>query len=1711
MFSVLYVDDERDLLEICKIFLEQSPEFSVKTAASGAEALELLSTHPFDAIISDYQMPGMDGIALLKTVRTQYGDIPFILFTGRGREEIVIEAINNGADFYLQKGGDVKAQFAELAHKIRQATARRQAEISLVESEKRLAEIIDFLPDATFAINRDGIIIAWNRAIEEMTGLSAEAMLGKGDHEYALPFYGTRRPILIDLIFSPEHEVEHYYSSILRAGATITAETNLPHPRGNQITVLAKAGPLYNRQGELAGAIEAIRDITERKKADDELRAAYEQITASEEELREQYDALSITEQQVRDNASRLEYMLGFFERANAHEKDLLNYAVEGAGIVTGSPLGYLAFLNEDESELAMYAWSRSAMVECSLREKPVVYKTAETGLWGEAVRQRRPVITNDYAAPNPQKKGYPVGHPVIVRHMNLPVIDNGRIVLVAGVANKPHDYTDDDVSQLSLLMQGLWQVVRQKKTQNDLLESEEKYHSLFENSVIGIFRTTLEGKFSAINTTFARIGGYESAEEMMGAISDIRTQLYVEPEDRNRFMDSLMADGKVTDFTARFYHRDGHPLWVKINARAVCDTEGSIRFYEGTIEDITEQKTIKDAFDREKIFSDAVMDSVPGLLYLYDSDGRLVRWNKAHEIITGYTAEELNGMHVLDWYKGDENAIRRITEGVERALTKGHAWAEAELTTKDGRKIPFHLTAKKLVIDGKIYFTGIGIDISDRKKAEDELKKSFERLTASEEELREQFDMLAESEKKIRLSEERLSLALEAADEGLWDWDLTTNLAYFSPQYYRMLGYEPGAFEGSYERWRALVHPDDLSGTEAAIRTSIQERKSFDLEFRLRMQDGSWKWILGRGKVVELDDQGEPVRMAGTHVDISRRRAIEETLREKTEELDRYFTSSLDLLCIADTEGYFRKLNPEWGRVLGYTLADLEGCKFFDFVHPEDLPATLDAVSRLKDQEQILNFTNRYRHRDGTYRWIEWRSHPAGNLIYAAARDITHHKEAEEALRQSEAKYRTIIENIQDVYYRSDTEGNLIMASPSILPLLGYESLDELLGKNIGRDVWAFPERRQAFLDIIQREGEVKDFEVSLRRRDGDLVLVSTSSHFYTNKDGVPGGVEGIFHDITAIRKADQQMQLLAGLMELSPASITVHSDDGRFLYANQRTFELHGYTREEFLALNLHELDVPSSEEHIRERIDTLRRTGEASFDVEHYKKDGSRIPLHVAIRLIRWDSHDAILSVATDLSERKKAGQALRDMERLYRIIVNNSHDIIYTLRSDGTLTFISPSWTACLGHEPGEVLGKSFRNFVHPEDIPDCEDFLVRTLSLCKVQPGIEFRVFHKDGTIHWYRTTLMPVIDDNGAVITLVGNAVDFTDYRLAEEALRESEARYRSVIENIQDAFVRSDRKGNLIMASPSAAILFGYDVPEEILGRPINSFYLHPEIRPGLIEKMEREKELADLMIDFRRKDGSTFQGSVNAHFIYNAEGEPDGVECSIHDVTEYRAMEQAIREANRKLSLLNSITRHDVVNQLTILQGFAQIAALKKGDPVIEDYLKKILAAADTITRQIEFTRTYQDLGVQAPTWIPVETVIDHVTSQVPIRFSKTCAGIEIFSDPMLERVFFNLVDNASRHGGRVTEITVRCEREPDDLLLIVEDNGIGIPLGEKEKIFGRGYGKNSGLGLFLAREILSITGIRIREAGIEGRGARFEMLVPKNAFRVTAAKGR
>jgi signal transduction histidine kinase len=219
------------------------------------------------------------------------------------------------------------------------------------------------------------------------------------------------------------------------------------------------------------------------------------------------------------------------------------------------------------------------------------------------------------------------------------------------------------------------------------------------------------------------------------------------------------------------------------------------------------------------------------------------------------------------------------------------------------------------------------------------------------------------------------------------------------------------------------------------------------------------------------------------------------------------------------------------------------------------------------------------------------------------------------------------------------------------------------------------------------------------------------------------------------------------------------------------------------------------------------------------------------------------------------------------------------------------------------------------------------------------------------------------------------------------------------------------------------------------------------------------------------------------------------------LHDITIRRRAEKGLREANRQLSLLSSITRHDILNQITVVQGYIELSRDKEMDAELSRYFEEMKRATEKIQYEIEFTRVYQDLGTQEPQWQEIDSIL---RAPCRTRLICECDGYAIYADPMLPKVFENLFDNALRHGGRVTEISVICKEVDGSLRIAVVDDGTGIASEEKERIFERGYGKNTGFGLFLVRDILAITGITIHEEGVPGEGARFVMIVPEGGWR-------
>lgn len=275
--------------------------------------------------------------------------------------------------------------------------------------------------------------------------------------------------------------------------------------------------------------------------------------------------------------------------------------------------------------------------------------------------------------------------------------------------------------------------------------------------------------------------------------------------------------------------------------------------------------------------------------------------------------------------------------------------------------------------------------------------------------------------------------------------------------------------------------------------------------------------------------------------------------------------------------------------------------------------------------------------------------------------------------------------------------------------------------------------------------------------------------------------------------------------------------------------------------------------------------------------------------------------------------------------------------------------------------------------------------------------------------------------------------------------------------------------------------------------------------------EELKKIKKIEDFETVFHRKDTSGISCLLSARVVTLQE--TPHIIWVIRDITERKVAENALKEANKKLNLLSSITRHDITNQLTILSGYLDIMKRKQTDPALDDFFFRMSTAAQRISVMIQFTSEYESIGVNAPVWEDTRTLADTVATQVSLGKvmvkNDLPAGTEVFADPLVARVFYNLLDNAVRYGGKITTIRFSAENAGEDLRIVCEDDGDGVVNEEKEMIFERGFGKNTGFGLALSREILDITGIIIRETGEPGKGARFEMVVPKGAWRFAGMK--
>jgi PAS domain S-box-containing protein len=522
----------------------------------------------------------------------------------------------------------------------------------------------------------------------------------------------------------------------------------------------------------------------------------------------------------------------------------------------------------------------------------------------------------------------------------------------------------------------------------------------------------------------------------------------------------------------------------------------------------------------------------------------------------------------------------------------------------------------------------------------------------------------------------------------------------------------------------------------------------------------------------------------------------------------------------------------------------------------------------------------------------------------------------------------------------------------------------------------------------------------------------------------------------------------------------------------------------------------------------MDSIRKYGTISnheLDLKTFREKS--VPVMISGSML---SESLVVITFIDITLRKEAEKMIMENERKFRGIFETAPNLLLSLDKDLTILDCNERIMQMLGYSREEITGCPVAVLFTGGNEGISDDFF-KNLVYSPHPAYSELQMRHKQGYFIDAGVHCSVVLnrgDHDRKIICIVD---DITRRKNAEQNLIENEKKYRILFENSSDGIFFLD--DTIIDCNTQLCRLLDYE-REFLIG--CNFSDISPPRQPdGRDSEMASTEYIREALWgrtqsffwQFHKSDGTPVETEVSLKSLTLKDKKM--VFATLHDITERNMAERALRLVNTKLNLLSSVTRHDVFNQLTILMGFLEMVRTIEKNPVALGYIHKAETSAETIRRQIAFSRDYQEIGAHTPQWQNIGEIFRKAAESVDlsgITVSYPPDTVEVYADPLFEKVFFNLIDNSLRHGGSVSWIGMKLAESKGILDIIYEDNGQGVPDAEKEKIFMRGYGKNTGYGLFLIREIVSITGCAITERGIPGTGARFEIEVPKGGFRKT-----
>ncbi|OUC11754.1 MAG: hypothetical protein B0A82_26560 [Alkalinema sp. CACIAM 70d] len=963
----------------------------------------------------------------------------------------------------------------------------------------------------------------------------------------------------------------------------------------------------------------------------------------------------------------------------------------------------------------------------------------------------------------------------------------------------------------------------------------------------------------------------------------------------------------------------DGQQEWVRWEVRPWYETEtsigGIIIFGEVITDRVLTEIALQESEERYRLLSEIS----PVGIYRNNFEGGCTYANEKALEITGLSSEEiLSGKWEKSIYPDDLAWVYS-------------AWHSFIQQNQEGNLTELRLELRFLHRDGAIVwglaqavpernaqgqvvgFIGSVTDISDRKQ-----------------------------------SEERLQLALEGSGDGLWDWNLLTDEMYFSPRWLQMLGYAVDELPGQIQTWHQLMHPGDRPWVVEILQAHLQDSSHpYVFDYRMLCKSGEWKWITNYGKVVVRDDNGKPLRMTGTHRDISDRKRAEEAAKFRQQQVISLLNNIPHAAWLKDQEGRFLSVNAPFGEACGYNPSQLVGLTDLD-VWPYEL-----AESYQQDDREVMLSGQQKRVEeylvasDGTAKWVETIKTPVfddwGEPIGTAgiSIDITERKRSEQILQQlnqeleQRVQQRThelqqqtqllqiILNSIGDGVLVANTSGEIILHNPAAenIPGLGVsinsDSLQNFWGIYLPGGVPCAADQLP-LMRAMQGES-IDQAEMVLRNifHPEGIYIEVTARPLYDNHQSLIGGV-AVLRNVTDRKQAEQALQAERLRLQLALEAADMGTWEANFETGlwSEKTEAIFGYApgtfpndRESFL-----KLVYGADQERVFQALAHSLTTGEP-YNIEYRinRQDGELRWVAVRGKVIQPEDNESsrIIGIAVDITERKQAEEAIRLSQEQLQLALEGSGDGLWDWDVAAGNAYLSPRLLGMLGYETDELPGhvEIWISMIHPDD----KEQVMRRLHAHlqdQIPYQVEYRARSKTGEWRWLANYGKVVSRDAvGKPLRMVGLQRDITDRKQAEIALQESQRFLQTVIDTFPLVVWWKDCHSVYLGCNHKAAEAAGLSAPADIIGKtdydlPWGATHAE-EYRTDDREVLNSGIAKLGIIETQLRSDGSIIWIETNKLPLYNLSGEIVGLLGTYQDITDRKQAEEALRDSEERLRL--------------------------------------------------------------------------------------------------------------------------------------------------------------------------------------------------------------